>query len=185
MSTLDPRALSPLFPGAPLALGQLPYDSLACEPTPASQEPSGVTGGRLMRDEEGFWRQANEALGESYRMYAQQGFGGLLGRMAIASELPEETVPAGLDLAANPTPAGEIAGEVVRRMPSMADASQPELLAVRLMPPVGSPVRVRRSNGFIEENWVLARMETRGRCLLQRGTYTKAIDLLELMTLNP
>ena len=165
MSTLDPRALSPLFPAAPLALGQLPYDYLACEPPLTSQEPAAPSSGRLMRNEEDFWRYANEALGETYRAYAQQSFGGVLGRTAIASEVPEDPLPgtepaAALDAVAEPP-------------------------AIRLMPPVGSPVRVRRSNGFVEGNWVLARLETRGRCLLQRGTYTKAIDLLELMTLNP
>jgi len=180
MSTLDPRALIPLFPAAPLALGPLPYDLLACEPPAAPSASFGP-----MRDEEAFWRQAQDALGEHYVRDAQQTFGGPLGRMAIASVAAEDTPPAVAAMAADTAPP-PLASEVVRRIPSMLNVSIPlDVPVVRLMPPVGSPVKVRRSNGFVEENWVLARLEARGRCLLQRGTYTKAIDLLELMTLNP
>jgi hypothetical protein len=128
-----------------------------------------------MRDEEAFWREAQSILGESYRLFAQESFGGVLGRMALASEAPHEPENAGpAQASAKGGPASEAEA-----------ASAGEGAAIRLVPPVGSTVRVRRSNGFIEENWVLARMETRGRSLLQRGTYTKAIDLIELMTLNP
>lgn len=180
MSSLDPRSLSPLFPAAPLVLGGLPYDSVAGAPLAAG------AGGRLMRDEEAFWRQAQDILGETYRRHAQQRFGAELGRTAIAVESPAEALatpdePVRRTMLSEPI---DLSGEVVRRVPGASDSAA-ETAPVRLVPPVGIPVRVCRSNGIVEENWVLARMETRGRCLLQRGTYTKAIDLLELMTLNP
>lgn len=185
MSSLDPRALNPLFPAAPLVLGRLSYESWASEPFLASGPGGEAQGAPLLRDEETFWRQGALILGERFRQDAQQAFGGELGRIAIAAVAPQEPAgaPAGL-LAADETrlagPRSSGPRAIEGSVPMQADHP-----AIRLLPPTGSTVRVRRSNGFVEEGWVLARMETRGRCVLQRKSFTKAIDLLELMILNP
>jgi hypothetical protein len=160
----------------------LPYDALA------SVQPGVGEAGRLMRDEEAFWRQAQDILGETYRANAQQSFGAVLGRTAIAADSLSEGTAAPAEPVRRTmlSESIDLSEEVVRRVPGMTEPdSAAETAAIRRLPPIGIPVRVRRSNGIVEEDWVLARMETRGRCLLQRGTYTKAIDLLALMTLNP
>lgn len=181
MSAQETRVPASLFPAAPLVLGKLPYDVLVggSLTAPAMQpvDPdAGVFGASpsarpgALPDEEAFWAQAQTLIGETYRQFAQVSFGGALGRTAIAVDAPERSQPS----------------EEASVRATATEPSEPEdMPEVRLTPALGTAVRVRRSNEFIEEGWVLARLEPRGRCVLQRGTYTKAIDLLELMILNP
>lgn len=187
MSPQDPRALYPLFPAAPMVLGRMTYDDWACTPIAAAEtaaaavaipgegtaaegmaaEESGKT--LFLRSEEDFWRQASALLGERYRQFAGVGFSLELGRISIASE-------------ARPDPAEGPQDPALRTPPADPESETED---ARLIPPIGRFVRIRRSNGFVEERWVLARLETRGRCLVQRGSFTKFIDLVDLMILNP
>jgi hypothetical protein len=171
MSSLDPRALYPLFPAAPMVLGRMTYDAWAATwaAEPSSPEATDTGKAPFLRDEEAFWRQGDALLGERYRKFAELGFSLELGRIAIAAEASPESEE----------------GPAETAFRTHAPDEDPDALTFRLQPQAGSPVRVRRSNGFVEESWVLARLEARGRCLLQRGSFTKAIDLIDLMILNP
>lgn len=159
---LEPRALAALFPAAPMVLGRPDYATWACDAT-------------MLREEEAFWLHGQELLGDRYRQLAQLGFGIELGRGTLSSPATP-----GERAATLPTALAEPGAAPTERSASPEAPPTP-----RLTPRPGTSVRVRRSNGLVEEHWTLARVEERGRCILQQRSFTKAVSLIELVILNP